>query len=133
LKRLAISVDGIPQPQGSMRLFKDGAGNAYLTSANSGLGKWRAAIVQAVKDEDDQFNLTGPAHISVDFFLPKPPTVKRLFPSVKPDVDKLLRAVFDALEASGALSSDAIICGVEAKKHYAGASGPGAEILLREY
>lgn len=116
-----------------MRLFKDGAGNAYLTSANSGLGKWREAIARAVKDCDPEFRIDGPAYVSVDFFLPKPPSVKRPFPTVKPDVDKLLRAVFDALEASGALSSDAVICEARATKHYAGATGPGAEILLKEY
>lgn len=41
--------------------------------------------------------LSGPLIVSCTFYLPKPKSVKRDWPSVKPDVDNFQKLLFDAL------------------------------------
>lgn len=62
--------------------------------------------------------LEGALQIVVHFFLPKPKSCKRAFPTVKPDTDNLLKAVCDAL--NGVIwKDDAQIVDMRAVKHYA--------------
>jgi Holliday junction resolvase RusA-like endonuclease len=55
-----------------------------------------------------------------------------LWPAVKPDLDKLERAVFDSLESAGVWGNDSICCGVTGWKHYADARGPGLVLSMAE-
>lgn len=41
--------------------------------------------------------LEGPLYVKLVFYLPRPRTAKRAWPSVKPDLDNLEKAVLDAL------------------------------------
>jgi Holliday junction resolvase RusA-like endonuclease len=74
--------------------------------------------------------LDEPLELSVIFYLPRPKTVQdRAYPAVMPDVDKLLRAVFDSL--SGVIYvDDSRIITVSAQKRYADDRGPGASIRV---
>ncbi len=57
-------------------------------------------------------------YVRVEFILPRPKSVKRIYPAVKPDLDKLVRAVLDGLWP--AWGDDAQVVGLLASKRYCG-------------
>ncbi len=120
-KRLGFSIRGVePAPQGSKRHV----GNGVMVEASKKVAPFRKAIGDAaraaleVSGDDGAF--TGPVVVRATFWLPKPSTVKRLFPTVPPDLDKICRALLDGLEQNGGvLSSDSIVVDLVAAKRYA--------------
>ena len=94
---------------------------------------WRRAIVEeaiATLPEDWQ-PIDQPCELIVNFYMPKPASVKRLLPSVSPDLDKLIRAVGDSLTDSGVVVDDSRIVRISARKLYAEGIEPGATILVK--
>lgn len=90
-------IHGIPEQQGSTRAFVV-KGRAHITSTNKNLGSWR----QLIRDVAQQY--AGTLHtqairIEATFFMPKPKSApKRVVTMTKrPDIDKLERALLDAL------------------------------------
>jgi Holliday junction resolvase RusA-like endonuclease len=59
----------------------------------------------------------GPVRVHVKFVLPRAKTRRRLFACVKPDLDKLLRALFDGLEGS-VFTNDSRVIAIYARKYY---------------
>jgi len=55
--------------------------------------------------------------VEMEFILPRPKTVKREYPTVKPDLDNLQKALTDSLNGV-AWEDDAQICEVHAIKRY---------------
>lgn len=123
--RWTFWVSGEPVPQGSMRALKDKSGEPYLIHSNKGLNAWRQAIVDRVKPNVTE--LDGAVKVHCIFYLLKPKSVKRWLPWCRPDIDKLLRAVFDALQSAGAFKDDGQIVEVVAEKCYVD-EGPGVII-----
>lgn len=110
---------GTPRPQGSKRYV----GNGRFVEA-SDVKPWRAAIADAVFREwmrtGDTTPFTAPVVVKAVFYMPKPKTVKRLFPSVAPDLDKLCRALGDGMSVDcEAMTDDALIVRWDASKVYA--------------
>jgi crossover junction endodeoxyribonuclease RusA len=125
---LTIDVSGEPASQGSHSVI-----HGRIVQVNSAKHKrWRNAVAFAARDlvTDGWELLDEPLELSVIFYLPRPKTVQdRAYPSVMPDVDKLLRAVFDSL--SGVIYvDDSRVVRVSAQKVYADARGPGALIRV---
>ena len=115
-----FSVDGVPVPQGSMRVFN---GHIVHNKAKE-LMAWRGMIVEAAQ------NLTphnGPISITMHFRVRRPKTVKRDMPTVAPDLDKYVRNVGDALTGI-AFIDDAQIVEIVATKKYADIFGVDIEI-----
>lgn len=88
--------------------------------------------------------MLGPLRVEVDFYLPRPASVKltkRPFPIVPPDVDKLARACLDGVgqgHETGKVG-DSVIWGDDsqvveliARKFYADDREPGAVIKITE-
>jgi hypothetical protein len=67
------------------------------------------------------------------FVLARPRTVRRPYPSVTPDLSKLVRAVEDALTDAGVWRDDALVVRYhELEKRYAAVGeGPGVLISIR--
>lgn len=109
---------GTPRPQGSKRYV----GNGRFIEA-SDVKPWRAAIANAafeVWSSKGSQQFTDPVVVTAIFFMAKPKSVKRLFPSVAPDLDKKMRALGDALSVdSPILLDDSLIVRWEATKVYA--------------
>jgi Holliday junction resolvase RusA-like endonuclease len=124
---LTIDVSGEPASQGSHSVI-----NGRIVQVNSTKHKrWRNAVAFAALDliTDGWELLDEPLELSVIFYLPRPKTATREFPAVMPDVDKLLRAVFDSL--SGVIYlDDSRIIRATAQKLYADDRGPGAVIRV---
>jgi Holliday junction resolvase RusA-like endonuclease len=67
---------------------------------------WRKVIAKAAETALVDSGLTifdEPVMVSAVFVFPKPKSVKRVWPSVMPDLDKLARAVGDALSVDSKL------------------------------
>ena len=124
---LTIDVSGDPASQGSHSVI-----HGRIVQVNSAKHKrWRNAVSFAALDlvGPDFEPLDEPLELSVIFYLPRPKSVTRDFPAVMPDVDKLLRAVFDSL--SGIIYvDDSRIITATAQKRYAGDGGVGAVIRV---
>ena len=73
----------------------------------------------------------NPVEITLVFHLPKPKSVKRDFPSVKPDLDKLVRSTFDGLTTGGLFEDDALVIALSASKIYA-TDRIGCQIIVSE-
>lgn len=109
-----------PAPQGSKRHV----GNGRLIEASKKVAPFREAVGRAVEElyaETDDAKFTEPVVVTATFILPKPKTVKRLWPSKAPDLDKLCRSLNDglSLEKYGQLiEDDGLIVQMHAEKQY---------------
>ena len=130
---LFFEVYGIPAPQGS----KKSIGNNRFVEASKKLPAWRKAVREAAElavADSDWVTLSGPAELSVVFFLPRPQSVtasKRILPTVPPDIDKLIRAVADSCSNALVWEDDSLVCKVSAYKVYDDTRDAGAHITIR--
>lgn len=140
-------VEGLPVPQGSVQSF-----GGHVVAVTPKLREWREAVKQAaIQTEWGQGQpFDGPVTLTVTFYLPRPHKPKCNVPSVKPDGDKLLRAIQDALTATkegmtrgkrpkiipaspGLITNDSrIVDGTYRKRYAQDGIKPGAFIFLRE-
>lgn len=115
MRSVAFDVLGTPKPQGSSRAFVVG-GKARITSAGKDNG-WRDSVAREARVfAAEQF--TGPIRVDITFNMPRPksrPKSHHGWHTTSPDIDKLLRSVFDGITASGLWRDDALVCEVHAK------------------
>jgi len=124
--RVEFFAAGKPEPQGSTRAFMVGD-KPVITSTNKALRPWREVIGWEARRVHTGPPLDDAVCIMATFILPRPKSVKRKQPTVKPDLDKLIRGLLDAL--SGVLyADDAIVVSVAAAKVY---EDPSNERLSR--
>lgn len=133
---MQIRVYGEPAPQGSKRAFVRG-NRAVVVEQSAKVAPWRqavsAAAVAARRDDGDQ--IVDAVAVKIIFFLPRPSSVRRLMPSVKPDIDKLLRSTLDGISDSGLWKDDCLVVQLAASKRYATADvecAPGAIIYIEK-
>lgn len=104
---LSFTVEGVPVPQGSKTVFN---GRAVDANAKK-LRPWRRQVVAAARAAMVAAGISepfeGPLVLAHEFVFVRPKSVKRAHPSVKPDGDKLLRALCDALTDAGVWRDDA--------------------------
>jgi Holliday junction resolvase RusA-like endonuclease len=129
MAEISLSVIGDPASQGSHAIMQ-----GRIVQVNSKKHKaWRTAITQtalATLPADWQ-PIDEPCELIVNFYMPKPASVKRSLPTVSPDLDKLIRAVGDSLTDSGVVLDDSRIVRISARKLYAIGIEPGATILVK--
>lgn len=138
-EHLTLFVPGKAITQGSMKSFGPKGG---ITHSNPELGFWRMRIAAYAREAMDAsgmtFPLDGPVGIRLDFVLERPayhfgtgknskvltPSAPK-YPKTK-DLDKLTRAVFDALSVDvPVIPDDGNIVWLKATKHYDGPTWPG--------
>ena len=106
---ITFSVAGVPVPQGSTRAYVVN-GRAVTTSTNRDLGQWRQRIAteaQRVAEESGWCSEGRYAYsVTAAFYFPRTKSMgKRLMRhTVRPDLDKLQRAVGDGI--TGILIAD---------------------------
>lgn len=100
---ITFTVDGIPVPEGSTTAYRRPGGRVVVTHANKRLDAWRAqvraAALAAAREQGWTLGYDGPVTVAVSFLLPRPerPSVSPVWAATKPDLDKLCRAVGDAI------------------------------------
>jgi len=108
----AFFVKGRPVPQGSLKFIHGRPIHARATD----LAVWRADIARNA--ELFGFKpISNAVKVEMDFVMLKPKSAKRAFPSVKPDLDKLIRAVLDGLTGV-AYEDDSQVILIQATKTY---------------
>ena len=129
MAEVSLSVVGDPASQGSHAIM-----HGRIVQVNSSKHKaWRKAITQQALASlpPDWTPIDEPCELIVNFYMPKPASVKRSLPTVSPDLDKLIRAVGDSLTDSGVVVDDSRIVRISARKLYAIGIEPGATIEVR--
>lgn len=104
-------------------------GKVIVTSNNKKLKPWRQEVAEtAMVLRHKPFAQHVPVTAEFDFYFVKPKSVKkRATPTVKPDVDKLLRAMLDGLKGV-IFHDDAQVVSALCRKHYG--SVPRVELRL---
>ena len=127
---LAFTVFGVPIPKGSAKAFRHRTtGVVIVTHDNARTKPWQECVVSAALDAVGTLPLgqsaTGdgePVALELAFYLPRPKSApKRVVRQVKkPDLDKLVRCVKDALTRAGVYHDDAQVVRTVATKEFAG-------------
>lgn len=120
---------GNPKPKGSLTPTKWGK----LRNASKYTDRWckdiRLQLEAIFSDRTELF--TCPVECTYTFYIERPKTVKRYFPSIAPDLDKLVRAINDAM--TGIIYvDDGLICAQREVKMYA-RSVPGVMVEVYEW
>lgn len=130
-------VAGIPQPKGSHRALAriiNGKPVGMLVEGGTDNGKKKLAVwaKQIETAAAAEIQRTGVAWTSKDaaiavealFWIERPKTVRRVWPITKPDLDKLERAVLDAMTRAGLWVDDCQVVDIRAVKRYATTDHP---------
>lgn len=143
-------VAGVPAPQGSKRALGAGrpGGRIRMVESSTRVKPWREDVRQAFLDlrresADDVSTwwhpLAGPVVVKIVFVMPRTKAMRSKpsadFPMVqKPDVDKLGRAVLDALTSAGVFADDSQAVALHSFKRRAEPGEPtGAMIHVEPY
>lgn len=122
---LDFFAEGTPVPQGSKNAYLRG-GRAVLVDANARLKPWRATVrdaAEAAIAEAGWETLDEPCRVYLCFTMPRPQRPRWDVPAVKPDLDKLTRAAFDALTDAGVWRDDSRVVEMKVVKRYEGDDG----------
>ena len=125
---IRFQVHGLPIAQGSQRSWLVN-GKPVITSTAKGLPSWRRLVADVAQRFAPAEPWEGPVGIVLDFGIPKPksaPKTRRVWPDKRPDLDKLSRAVLDALTYV-IFADDSQVVHLRATKDY-GAPGVAVEI-----
>lgn len=138
---ITFSVEGIPASKGSYRAVtgrsrKTGKPVTRLIPMDKKERPWRdkvrqTALAAMTDNHFDGFGRGVPVELRADFILARPKTVRRYSPTVKPDLDKLLRCLMDGLTDSGIIHDDAQITNIAASKSYARESVDHPKCVVR--
>lgn len=121
---IEFRVFGIPAPQSGTRIVPTKAGPRGVSTGGRDLLPWRQAVASAAAVAMARHGvLDGPLNLDVEFRFPMPKSrpkyirLRGFIPkATTPDVDKLLRALGDSLQAGGLVHSDAQLADVRARK-----------------
>lgn len=120
---LSVFVPGKPAPQGSKRYLGQRGGKAIAVESSKALPSWRADVRAAVAElVDGRPPIAGPVLVALVFVMPRPAsTPKNRTPAAikRPDLDKLTRAILDAVGSAGAWGDDSQVTDLHAAKRLA--------------
>lgn len=127
---VSFLVEGVPIPQGSKKGFVVGRRAVIVDDNKDKLKPWRAKVAAAA---DLGVTFDVPVFVAAVFYMPRPQRPKFVLPGVKPDLDKLFRALGDGMTDGGLLSDDSRIVSKFVHKRYASRVNPvGVRVLVME-
>ena len=130
MDEIKLRIYGLPAPQGSKKIIR----GRLIEASGEKLRKWRKAIAEACQSLPKRDLLLSPVGVEVEFYLPRPASVKqskRPMPIVPPDLDKLVRGLLDGIGQSEVVwRDDSQVVEISAKKTYADGTDPGASIRI---
>jgi len=143
---IAFHVHGLPIAQGSKRVVPTKQGPRVIEGNEAKLRPWRQEVANvAIEMMNGERPFSGPVAVRVNFYLPRPRghfgtgrNEERLrdsapvAPATKPDLDKLARALLDALTGV-AFHDDSQVVSLTTSKLYADEEKhPGARVEVRQ-
>lgn len=135
---VSFFVHGNPAPKGSMRAipYRNGRRLGVAVMHDNPRTKlWAHTVaVEARRAIGARRKFQGAVKVQIYFYMPRPKTNKSDLPTAKRDIDKLARAVLDALTGVCWID-DGQVVDLSATKQWADDSGErvaGAYVILRE-
>lgn len=135
-REIHLVILGVPEPQGSTRAFAikrkgQPTGQVVVTSSNKKVKPWRQQVGWVAKEAmkgEICYEETA-ISINMNFYFRKPKSLKKYewAKITRPDVDKLARAILDALTGI-VYHDDSQVIGIDANKYFDDV--PRAEIAL---
>lgn len=129
---LNVFIGGDPAPQGSKRHI----GGGRMIESSRHVRPWRGRVKASVQLQVLARRLApieGPVRVELEFVLRRPKHAPRggWMASRRPDVDKLARAVLDALGDAGVYADDAQVTTLIAAKRLAAPGEPtGVQVIV---
>jgi len=132
---LAFTVYGVPQPKGNLRAFmKRGMKFPIVTDSNRNARSWSQLVAEganraigALPRQDRALMFASAIRLSVAFYLPRPKKYQKrglgIAHLTAPDIDKLVRAILDAL-TQVAWGDDSQVVELLTTKAYADVDAP---------
>lgn len=136
MKLVKFFTAGIPAPEGSHKYVGHRGGRPIVAHDNTRLAAWRTHVARDARSAASTARWSthdGPVTVEAHFYLPRPKRPKFTdHAATKPDLDKLARAVGDALAAPGGpLSEDSrIVTWILTKRWATNSQPPGAHITI---
>ena len=138
--RASFTVYGLPVPQGSKSAIRQGPHIRIVERGRQALNPWRQTVTALAASSLSEL-LVGPVEVELTFTLPRPKSHFRsgsraaelredapVYVSHRPDVDKLARAILDALTGVAFLD-DGQVASLLAAKVYG--DRPGVAVSIR--
>jgi crossover junction endodeoxyribonuclease RusA len=132
---LAVTVLGVPVPQGAIRSL--GTGRPSVHANAKSLHPWRQMVAQQVRwqmgDAGLHEPLEGPMVLTATFVMPRPKSApkSRWAPDRRPDLSHLVRALEDAIVMGGGVVDDSQFVTEHVSKTYpAGGAVPGVTFSI---
>jgi crossover junction endodeoxyribonuclease RusA len=133
---LKVFVTGDPAPQGSKRHV----GGGVLVESCKRLPDWRKDVRAACLDAEGlpKARFEGAVSLHLDFILRRPKSLPKTRPTPpavkKPDLDKITRAIGDALKSAGIYLDDSqIVFGTQYKRIAEPDEVTGVHIIVAEF
>lgn len=137
---LTFTVFGVAVPKGSTRAFiPKGWSRPIITSDNPANKGWQQLVAEGANraifalPASERGVLQGPVRLSIAFYLPRPKSAPKqvILPTKKPDLDKLVRSVKDAL-TQVVWRDDSQVVDLVVTKRYAVNAPPHVDIVVEE-
>ena len=122
-----LYLDIPPTPKGRPRFSRVGKNVRVHKPAVT--AKFEKMVSALCKEQWDATPLDGPIKIELNFYITPPRTVKRKYPTVRPDVDNYVKSVLDGMNTI-IYRDDAQIISLTANKIYRAESG--IEVTIHE-
>lgn len=117
-----FTVFGPPATKGSTVSFMGHNGRIVTKTDSTGLPAWTQAVGWAARAAGVPLATRNtPVHVRADFMFAKPTSVRRLAMTVRPDIDKVTRALLDGLTGI-AYEDDAQVTQLVVAKRYGDSS-----------
>lgn len=109
-----FTIAGVAVPQGSKAVTRNGV----IFDSNKNLKPWRRHATASMSAQRTTDTYSGAVDVHIVVYLPRPKTVTRQHPHVKPDVDKLARALLDSATDAHVWNDDSQVCALYITKLY---------------
>ena len=128
---IKVTVPIAPVPWSRPR-FNSRSGAVFNANRYSEFKKEFSMLFTRAMKIDQQKPLSGALSLSATFYIPKPKTVKREYPSVVPDLDNYIKGIQDGMNKLAYKDDAQIIKYLNVSKRYADTLGPRIVIEIKE-
>lgn len=115
-------VQGKAAPQGSKVMTTTSRGKTFMRESSNRLGGWRTAVKRAALDPGGRpgARFDEPVSVDISFEFCQPKSNEDSHPTARHfgDIDKLSRAVLDALVMAGVIADDSQVVSLTASKTF---------------